>query len=199
LLPLFLIFFACKNHETHPVVAAAAKTDSFPAIKTDSLVIDTSGKAEKVFAIRQRYQQINQTKGLSETSLTAEDFLEDTPDNGAEMTGYYMGDSLYKIKMGIGLSYCLRDFEFYYKDGNVIFIYEKENDFPLEADTMNYNRTELSYEGRYYLGNRKIIDLKTKGKGRLREETNAAYITSLLEDAKEYEKKLAGKRKRERK
>jgi hypothetical protein len=97
---------------------------------------------------------------------------------------------LFKITAWIGLSVCNKQYEFYFDEQNqLFFIYEQENDFPEDGSGgLNYNRTELAFEGRYYLNNGKLIDIKTKGIKRIGSKPDAAFIKSLIDDSRSYSK-----------
>ena len=80
--------------------------------------------------IRASFQAINSDPALKIVKLENEDFMKEATDAGGSLTGYFKGDNLLKIKLWIGLSNCVRQFEYYFKDGHVFFIYETEDDFP---------------------------------------------------------------------
>src|SRR5258706_8459542 len=72
-------------------------------------------KAVMIAAIRKDFQAINADKTLSKKTLSDEEFLENQPDGGGELTGYYKNDTIVKITEWIGLSYGNRTREFYFK------------------------------------------------------------------------------------
>jgi hypothetical protein len=90
-------------------------------------------------------------------------------DGGGQLTGYFKGEDIYKIHEQVGLSYCILTTEYYYWDKQLIFVFEKEDDF-IYVDslaTLDYSKTKTSFEGRYYFNNGQLISTKTKGQKRI--------------------------------
>jgi len=158
----------------------------------------SQSKEEKILAIRQVFQNINHDSTLKRLKLDGEDFLDFSPDNGAELTGYYKGDTLCKMIVEIGPSYGMCRYEHYYSYGQLVFIYEKQDVFPADSsgDGLNFNKLVLNFEGRYYFDKGRLIDIKTKGKKRFQEKIDTAYITGLVADSKSYIKSLKTHRKK---
>jgi len=126
-------------------------------------------KNDKVRNIRDKFRTINSEAGYLTKMLTNEQFLEHMTDGGGHLTGYFKNGQIKKIIEWIGLSYCVRTFEYYFWDGQLIFVYEKEEDFPyIEATgSLDHTKLELAFEGRYYFDNGKLIETKVTGKKRI--------------------------------
>jgi len=101
-------------------------------------------------------------------------------------------DTIYKMTVWIGISYCVRQYEYYLENGIPFFIYETERDFPENQDgTLNHEQLSLAFEGSYYLDKGKVIDIKLKGKKRMEEQPTAVSIQSLVTDGKSYARLLS--------
>jgi len=149
--------------------------------KRDSIIRD----------IQESFRKINNDRTLKIIKLENEEFLPQATDGGCSLTGYFKGDTVYKMKVWIGLSYGIKQFEYYFKNGNLFFIYEKEEDFPYDEKegTLVYTKVKLAFEGRYYLNRGKIIDVKKRGEKRL-DANYSAFLKDLIAESKSYEKLL---------
>jgi hypothetical protein len=152
----------------------------------------TQTKEDQIRQIRISYLKINNDRSLKTIKLENEDFLPDeAPDGGCSLTGYYKNDTLYKMSAWIGISYCVRQYDFYLNNGKPVFIFETERDFPEKADgTLDYNTLKPAFEGRYYLDDEKVIDIKLKGEKRSDEKPTSAYVKGLVTEAASYKKLL---------
>lgn len=122
-------------------------------------------KTDKINSIRSSFQKINTDTGLEKFDLDGEDFLEEPPDGGASLTGYFKNHVLVKISEWIGLSYGIKQLDYYFENQKPIFIYIVEKQFKYNDSTgsFDYAKTEAKFEGRYYFDNEKLFDKKTKG------------------------------------
>lgn len=128
---------------------------------------------EKIKSIKEKVEKINQDSSYNIKILRNEDFLDQMTDGGAELKGYRKNGKTYKIVESVGLSYCVRNFEYYLSDEKLIFVYENEQDFPYidSIARLDYTRLELNFEGRYYFDNEKFIDKKISGLKRFSDAT----------------------------
>jgi hypothetical protein len=62
-------------------------------------------------SIRESFEKINTNKELK--SITVEDALETSTDGGNSITAYFSGDTIWKITEWVGLSNCVRQYDFY--------------------------------------------------------------------------------------
>jgi hypothetical protein len=151
-------------------------------------------QSELIAAIRKNFRSINADRALTKKMLSNEEFLENMPDGGGELTGYFKKDSIVKIVEWIGLSYGNRTREFYFKNNKPFFVYEKLESFIIIDSTreMDYSKTKKTFEGRYYFNKDILIEQKTTGK-RTFEDESAGIVKELLESAKENIKLLKQK------
>jgi hypothetical protein len=128
-------------------------------------VLYLSGQDTKIQDIREKFQSINRDKNYTVLTLNNEEFLEQMTEGGGQLTGYFKGDSIYKIHERIGLSYCVLTTEYYFRNEHLIFVFEKEDVFPYidSLATFDYTRTENTFEGRYYFDKDTLIETKIKG------------------------------------
>ena len=132
--------------------------------------------SEQIKAIRSEFQAINADTGLKRVTLENEEFLGDNiGDGGGELNGFFKGKAIKKIHLWLGISNGIETKEFYFKDGQLIFVYEtfKTFGYDQKKGQMDYNKTTTTFEGRYYFKNQKLISKSVKGKNRHDdEETN---------------------------
>lgn len=129
--------------------------------------------------IRKEFQIINSKLG-EKITLNDEEFLKNTTDRGAELSGYYKDGVIIKIVQSIGVSQEIETKEFYFKNEHLIFVYKKVDSF---NDVNNPNKSATSFEGRYYFDNNKLIHQIIGGKN---QATNKESEKVLLSQADEY-------------
>ena len=151
-------------------------------------------KEDKIIDIRKKFQIINQDSSYKTKNLINEQFLEQMTDGGGELTGYLKDGKICKIIERIGISYCVRTFEYYFWDRQLIFVYEQELDplFNNSTATFDWTRTSLAFEGHYYFDKGKLIETVMTGKKRIADDldidkekkftTEANRICNLLKE-----------------
>jgi len=153
-----------------------------------SFVVISSGqtKDEQIKLIRKKFQQINNDTTLKKVTLESEEFLENTPDNGGELTGYYKNRKIEKIYEWIGLSNGISAREFYFDNKQLIFVYEKFDSFVFDdkKGEFDLSKTKTIFEGRYYFNNKKLFSKSTKGDKSLAAQYESSEKT-LIERADE--------------
>ena len=152
----------------------------------------SQNKADVLKDIRKEYLRINNSS-LSKYILEAEDYLDNTPDGGAELIGYFKKDSLLKIRERVGLSYGNQTREYYFKNGELFFVFEFFDAFVEANDSLDKSKTTHSFEGRYYFHNRKLIEKLVKGKKTI-EDDQDDVARELLNAAETNRKELIKKR-----
>lgn len=122
-------------------------------------------KQEQIKVIRKKFEVISKDPTLKKVVLENEEFLENMTDGGGELTGFYKGKEIKKIHEWIGLSNGISIKEFYFDNGQLIFVYEKFNSFIFDdkKNEFDHNKTKTIFEGRYYFNDRKLISKSTKG------------------------------------
>jgi len=147
--------------------------------------------------IKNSFQQINNDKSLKVVKLENEEFLQNMTDGGGSLTGYFKNDTLCKISVWAGLSFGIRQYEYYLKNGRLFFIYEKEEDFAATSSgTLDYKKLDLAFEGRYYMNEGKVIDIKVKGQKRFGEKPIINSLNNIQSDIKTYTKLLKSRLKK---
>ncbi|HWD88577.1 MAG TPA: hypothetical protein VG367_10655 [Mucilaginibacter sp.] len=154
---------------------------------TGSLLYSQS--SNEVMVIRAQVQAINNVKGYKIKTLTNDYFVNEkneVTDNGQELKGYYKDGKLKKLSYYAGLSNCVKTYEYYLDDaGRLIFVFEKEKDFPglKDGTGLDYSKLVPAFEGRYYFDQGKLIKIKIHGKERSADENKTAF-QEFLEDFK---------------
>ena len=161
---------------------------AFKLMVTVFLIISTfvSSYSQVKTDLLKKIQAINSDTKLKKVTLDNDEFLENVPDGGCQLIGYYKKDSLIKMTEWIGLSYGNRIREFYFKNNKLFFLYEKFESFIRNNNTNepDLTKTKITFEGRYYFNSLKLIDQKVSGRRRFQEK-NLDIAIDLLEEAKE--------------
>ncbi len=111
-----------------------------------------------VRAIRAQVNTLNADNGLQKRVFEAEEFLGNVTDGGGSLTCFYKKNTVVKIVEWIGLSHGNTTREFYFNGGKLIFVYGKVCNFVQKGDgELDYTKTKIAYEGRYYLKENKTI------------------------------------------
>ena len=141
--------------------------------------------------IRAVFQRINSDSTLRVVDLDFEAFEEAlgaAPDNGGEVRGYYRNDTLCKMVMGIGLSFGPKEYEYYYDQGQIVFVYERDRHFAVAKDGgLEHERLVLGFEGRFYFNRGRLIEKVVKRYDDfMAEEIDDNYVRDLLDDTGVY-------------
>lgn len=145
-------------------------------------------KSAEIVKIKQAFQKINSDGSLKIKTIDDEEkFLGNATDGGGELKGYFKNDSIQKITEWVGLSFGTIQIEYYFKDDQLIFVYEIEKHFGFNDKTQetDYNKLELAFEARYYFSNEKLIEVKKKG------ETMESNKINFVKESKNYSKMLS--------
>src|ERR1700730_4262101 len=86
-------------------------------------------KSDLIKIIHKDFQSINADTTLRKVELEEDEFLENTPDGGGQLIGFYKENNLVKIFEWIGLSHGNRTREFYFNHNKLFFVYEKFESF----------------------------------------------------------------------
>jgi hypothetical protein len=148
----------------------------------------------KIKAIQRVYNRTNQITGFKKITLENEAFLDNVPDGGGSLTGYFKRGMLYKIKEWIGLSYGVVETEYYLSKNTLVFAFVKEKHFKTVNDQVDYKTTIRAYEGRFYFDQDKVLRTIRKGKGLW--DSGQESILSLQQNTKRYTDLLYKKNKK---
>lgn len=162
---------------------------------TNSYGQSKQDKSSVISQIRQVFQQINSYKYYKVITIDdSEEFLGHGTDNGGNLKGYYKGDSLKKIVEWVGLSNRVVQYEYYFNNGKLVFVYStdsrcKANDKTGEIDCSKFDKV---FKGRYYFNGDKIIYtiLSDKEHERTKQQDGVDFLTS----GKDYIKLLNARR-----
>ena len=135
-----------------------------------------------ILQIRQIFTRINSDTLLEKLVFERAEFLDEAPDGGAKLTGYFSKNQLVKVSEWVGLSFGIRQTDFYYGHAGLVFCFVTERHFQTTDTSINYNKTDLVFEGRYYFKNDKLIQTNLNGSGFWEKKDEAG----LLPDSKNY-------------
>jgi len=143
-------------------------------------------KDEQIKLIRKKFEVINKDTTLRKVVLDNEEFLENMTDGGGKLAGFYRNKEIKKIYEWIGLSNGISIKEFYFDNGQLIFVYEKFDSFVFDAkkNEFDFTKTKTVFEGRYYFSNKKLFNKSTKGNRALSAQDESTE-ESLVERANE--------------
>ena len=128
------------------------------------LVSFAQTKEEQIKMIRKKFEIINKDTTLRKLTLENEEFLVNMTDGGGELTGFYKGKEIKKIYEWIGLSNGISIKEFYFDNGQLIFVYEKFDSYIFDdkKNEFDYTKTKTIFEGRYYFNDKKLFSKSAK-------------------------------------
>lgn len=137
-----------------------------------SLAYLFSQNGDKRDEIQRLVHEIDSDTSYTVKVLENEDFLvrNEVTDNGQQIKGYFKRGDIEKIVYWVGVSYCTRTYQFYLANRSLMFVFEKEENYGMARDSSNewtgwdYAKLVLTFEGRYYFENGRMIGAKTWGK-----------------------------------
>jgi len=192
----------CAQHgaDTQLIARDTSRAAAVPAVKSRTVRRAPQGpltvslpKATKdslIRNIRAVFQRINSDSTLRAVDLDFEAFIEaagEAPDNGGEIRGYFRNDTIYKLVMGIGLSFGPKEYEYYYERGQVVFVYEKDSHFAVKDGGLDHDHLVLGFEGRFYFNKGRLIEKIIKRYDQfMAGEIDENYINYLLDDTSIY-------------
>ncbi len=142
---------------------------------------------KEIRQIRKHFKWINQQKNFEIVELNNEDYVNNVPDNGAQLKGYFLGDSLYKVVDWIGTSSAIMTAEYYLWNGKLIFVYYVEKQYqPLkdaqgEIIGLNYNAAQVNYQSLHYFADGKQIKKIEKGNAVLNLNSPEDFLKNIRE------------------
>lgn len=138
-------------------------------IKNDEILqkIDTE-------SIKLEVKNINSVKNFEIITLDSEKFFKELPDGGIKVEAFIKDKEIYKIIQNVGLSYGILDTEYYFLNGQIIYITESENYFPDKNSDgqLEYNKLDFGFRTEYFFENEVLVDVVTKGEKRFKTEDN---------------------------
>lgn len=135
--------------------------------------------------IRNEFRVINNDSNLRMIEIDNDFFVAKgrVTDGGCSLKGYYKNGSIRKIVSWVGLSSGNEIMEFYYKDNQLIFVYEEFRSYVYDKVSGSFSKdsTEKTFSGRYYFQKNKLIDYITMGHNRFEDDTVDPEKTLLAE------------------
>lgn len=119
--------------------------------------------------IQNQVGQIDSIKDYQIKTLNNQQVLgEHITDGGAQLIGYYRDGKTSKIVEKLGLSFGVKTYEYYFFNNQLIFVHEKDENFPYDEkkDTFDYSKLESGFEGFYYFKANKLVSTETSGEKR---------------------------------
>lgn len=101
-----------------------------------------------------------------------------------------------KIVYSVGLSYGMKTCEYFFSNAELIFVFEKQNQFATLKDQSNqatgldHTKLESVYTGRFYFENSKLFSIKQTGKEIFTNMDKKSKETELLKDSKVFRLEL---------
>lgn len=110
------------------------------------------------------------------------------PDGGESVTGYVKAGRICKVSQWVGLSVCVRLFDYYFNEkGQVIAVLETEKDYPEKKNgELDDNKLKSAFFGRYYIAGNKAVAIKSTGKKRQGEMPSDGYVLALVKNVSPY-------------
>lgn len=150
-------------------------------------------KNDTLKIIEQKIQTINQDTNYWISSFDNEAFLDsgfiNQPNKGyGKLTGYFKNGKVCKIRelIGIKLLHDMAITEYYFSEGKLIFVSEKEkqgsNIFIDGEGTVDHSIDEPTFEAKYYFSNDKLINFSEKGLRKTILLPNATFFRSMSKE-----------------
>lgn len=149
--------------------------------------------AERISTVRKKVEAINTEKSYQTKKLHNDYFVNvknEVTDGGQELSGYYKNGKLKKIVYSVGLSYGIKTCEYFFSNDQLIFVYEKQDQFAAIKDQSNqvtgldHTKLQSVYTGRFYFENSKLFSIKQTGKEIFTKMDRKSKEAELLKDSK---------------
>lgn len=189
---MVLASWSCSgNHRAPNVPQPATEEPKKDMPKVAEMPPEQQDSTRIIKEIKAAYQRINAAALTKKSFEWESDTLCEAPPMGGTVTYFYEGDKLVKVFNDGGEDHGEWKEEYYFKDGALFFIYQK-NAYGGAA-----NPTEVKYENRYYFDKDRLVskiesieDGKNDADG-LSRLKQTAYRLSRAKDAKEISKVLS--------
>lgn len=149
--------------------------------------------AERIAAVRKKVEAINTEKSYQIKKLDNDYFVNvknEATDGGQELSGYYKNGKLKKIVYSVGLSYGMKTCEYFFSDNELIFVFEKQDQYTNIKNQSNqvtgfyHTKLESIYTGGFYFENSKLFSKKKIGKEIFTKMDKKSKEAELLKDSK---------------
>ncbi len=158
----------------------------------------TQSSQEQILAIQGLVGIIDADTSFTVNTLYHEEF-EETSCNGALLEGFYEKGELRRITDSFGMSNGMHTWEYYFFNHELVFVYEKQEVFyyNMEKEKWDYDSIHNLFEGRYYFGEKKLIQANRIGKLLMKDSVSvdvSMLESSLLFEAEHYADLLSRKK-----
>ena len=103
---------------------------------------------------------------MESVTIENEELMAQMTDGGGELTGYFSNGEIQKMELRVSLSYGVNEFEFFYKNSKLYFVFETFRQFSYNEETgsLNYSKTDQTFTGNYLFT--EPFDYETLGRNR---------------------------------
>jgi hypothetical protein len=148
--------------------------------------------SSKIQTIRKNVEKINKDTSYIVKTFDNEQFLNlnQMPDGGGDLRGYFKNGQLVKIIERIGFSSCVNTTEYYVQDDKLIFVYIQGREF-LYVDslaTFDGSKQNVTMECRYYFQNGKLLKSILNGSTHCSGAPLDSWTKQIQDDYLEYAK-----------
>lgn len=136
--------------------------------------------------IRYETGKIDMDKTLVKVVIgKSEEFLGQATPNASELTGYFKGSQLMKIKSSISFSWGYLEDEYYFMNDKLLYVYQKERRFVFDPETGELtNQLNTVFSGSFYFSMEKII--REDVAGLKQADAKKDWRAAFPKDAKKY-------------
>ena len=166
------------------IVAGCGGTPQQPSYTVDTsirnirLSVDTApvftGRSQQNELIEQVHQ-INLLLITDSVYLDSEEYMEEAPDGGASLTGYFFNNRLVKLTEWAGLSYGVTEREFYFANDSLIGVVTEEKYFYADEKGTDHSRFSGGFRGNYYFSADTLAGTSTLGERRFGPEDAGSF------------------------
>lgn len=151
---------------------------------------------DRITEIKKSVELIDHKRLSIRTISGSEEILGKNTDGNAVLIGYYDNDNLRKIILEVGLSSCKDVSLYFFEQGALIFVYEKEDGFVYdeEKNEFDHNKTQHLMDCRFYLDHDKIIKTLISGNARCTVTPTGKTAVDLINECSHYIALLNNKR-----
>ena len=121
--------------------------------------------AEKIWAIRKFVERMNSDTSYSTVTLENEEFMTGKTDGGGELTGYLKEGRVQKISTKTSSSCGYDQYDYYFRDTELIFVNGMETTFQRNDSTSAIDRRihTVSFQCHYYFNAEMVIYSRLRG------------------------------------
>lgn len=154
---LLITFFSCLSKKDENKQNLPLQNQQLIRVENDC-VLSKISSASIVSGIVKQVEMLDAFDYKDSTYLENEDFVDQLPDGGASLHGFFIKDQLVKMKEWIGLSYAIIERTYYFNQGDPIYVLETEDALNLEEkSTSNSNLNANHSERQFYFHQQSLL------------------------------------------